>query len=309
MNTATKKETPNDIIFQLVRSINMNSRKDFYHVAERYQKSLSPSGTTYNELYRLLKQRPLEIVNLENLGKDLASLIRPVQFELEEVFLTVELQALIKDLKAEITHKELFKQHNLSIRNKILFYGTTGNGKTTLARYISKCLGLPFVEINGDIIDSKMGSTSSRITQIFNSLNAPCVLFWDEVDSIGNERKGGDSALEQENNRIVNTFLSQFEKLHEDVVFIAATNRFDSLDPAFKRRFEVRMEIKNPSVEEKGEFLKKLMDHYNFTPEHKSIAWIKLHALDTYAEIKEYCVEVARKIVLQKIQNLEPETI
>jgi SpoVK/Ycf46/Vps4 family AAA+-type ATPase len=302
-----EKETPNQIIVQLVRSINMNSKKDFYQVIDRYLKTLTFGGKAYNDVKYFLQQRPMEMIQLDNLGKDLSNLIEPVTYNLGEVFLSDEIGKLVESLKLEHAHKEIFLDHKLNVRNKILFYGPTGNGKTTIARYMAQALNIPFVEVKtGTLIGKNIGETSAQISNIFTKLNAPCVVFWDEIDSVGAKRQDLDngSAASQENIRIVNTFLTYFEKMHQDVVFIGATNRLQALDSAFVRRFDIKMEVKNPSAQEKARFLDQLTSYYNFPPLECIQASADITSLQSYAEIKEYCLGVVRNIVLKKIATL-----
>jgi SpoVK/Ycf46/Vps4 family AAA+-type ATPase len=209
---------------------------------------------------------------------------------------------LLDDLLLEWKNTDVYKYHNLPIRNKILFHGTTGNGKTTIARHVAKLSNLPFVEVNADvIIDSRIGNSGQNISQIFNEIKEPCVLFWDEVDTIGRKRgMANDSAAGMENERMVNSILVNIEKLSNDVIFIGATNRREVLDTAFLRRFDVQFELTAPDELQKDIFLKQLVEYYKL-PE--SYLEIDLTKLNSYSEIKLMLMDLARKYILSNLQT------
>jgi transitional endoplasmic reticulum ATPase len=152
----------------------------------------------------------------------------------------------------------------LPIRNKLLLYGVTGNGKTTIARHIACLANIPFVSVFSEgVLDSKLGHSGQNIAKILTQITQPCVLFWDEIDNIAQKRGGGESSSALENDRIVNSFLVNMDKLSNDVIFIAATNRRNVLDTAFLRRFDVQFELVAPTIEEKERFAKQLIAYYN----------------------------------------------
>lgn len=134
----------------------------------------------------------------------------------------------------------------------ILFYGPPGTGKTLLAKAIAGEAGVPFYERSGtDFIDKYVGVGAQRIKSLFNvaSKNQPCIIFIDEIDSIGGIR-GKDNVREFDN--ILNQLLVEMDGFNSNdgVIVIAATNRLDCLDPGLTRpgRFDRHIAIELPDI-------------------------------------------------------------
>lgn len=308
-NTSTTppaKFTANDAIILMIKSINTDDKNLFYTAAEKYKETLAKSGNYYYRLNNLLKEKPLKLIQLDSLSNDIKKLINTSVITEDNVFLNDTIKTLIDELIIEWKNAEAFRFHNLPVRNKILFHGATGNGKTTIAKHISKLTELPFIEINSDVmIDSHLGNTASNINRIFNQITMPCVLFWDEIDSIGKKRGiANDSAAAHENDRMVNSILVNIDKLSNDVIFIAATNRFDVLDSAFLRRFDVKFELSQPTDTEKLDFTEKMVDYYKLPLEIISEEeQNNLSQLQSYSDIKMALMNHARKYILNNIIN------
>jgi SpoVK/Ycf46/Vps4 family AAA+-type ATPase len=181
-----------------------------------------------------------------------------------------------------------------------LLYGATGNGKTTIARHIAKLYNIPFIEIKSEeVIDSHLGTTSGNIYKIFDGIKEPCVLFWDEVDSVGGKRGGtAKNSAEHENDRMTNSILVNLDRLSPDVMFIAATNRVDVLDSAFIRRFDVKFEIPPPSNEEKEMFFNSIIEHHRIP-----VSMPDLSKVNSMAEIKDLVMQLARTYISNNISN------
>jgi len=295
-----KKLSPNETIALLVHNINLDSKDGFYRTAEQYQKALSPNGDFSWRLKRLLNEKPKHFTQLSELSSDIKKLIVQKDVGDECVYLNSTIQSFINQLLIEWKNAEVFRYHNLGVRNKILLHGPTGNGKTTLARHIARLTELPFIEVNADlIIDSHIGSSGANIHKIFNQIKMPCVLFWDEVDTIGRARgKGNDSAAGMENERMVNSVLVNIEKLNNDVIFIGATNRREVLDTAFLRRFDCQLELGEPSDLEKETFASKLIEWFKLPIDNYNS-----NRFNNFSEIKLDLIDLTRKYVLSEIQT------
>ncbi len=295
------KVKPNDTIIKMLHNINVDKKEDFYNAALEYTKTLADSNEAKWRIIRLVKEKPI-IMTLMELPSDMKKLITYNNEVNDNIFLNQSIESLTNELLTEWNHKESYKYHNLKVRNKILFHGPTGNGKTTIAKHIARLANLPFVEVNSDvIIDSHVGNSGFNIHQIFNKVKEPCVLFWDEVDTIGRRRgKGGDSAASVENERMVNSILVNIEKLSNDVIFIGATNRKEVLDTAFLRRFDLQFELGNPTEIEKIKFGSQMMDYYKLPVEFMPAS---LDNYNNFSEIKSMFMDMARKYVLENLIN------
>ena len=146
--------------------------------------------------------------------------------------------------------------------NSTLLYGESGTGKTTFGRYVAYKMGLPFCYLNfSSLVDSYMGNTSRNISKTFNYVVAnPCVFMLDEIDCISIRRSDSESGgCDGEMARVTITLMQEFDKLTNDIVVIAATNRMDRIDEALLRRFSVKHEVKPLNEEERSELAYKFL--------------------------------------------------
>lgn len=304
-----EKLKPNDAIIILMDCINKEDMGKFYQTAEKYLHSVAYNSPTYHRIKRCIQQRPLQMRTLDQLGNGLKNLLIQGQDITSGVtYLNAETKSLIDGLMVEWTNKDLFSYHNIRVRNRILLHGPTGNGKTTIARHIAVAANLPFVEVKSEqVIDSHLGGTSSNIFKILNEIQEPCILFWDEVDSIGGKRKSSsDSASGHENDRMTNSILTNLDRINPNVIFIAATNRYNFLDEAFLRRFDVKFEVAAPEGIEKMQFAKTMMAHNKIEELESKLP--DLSPMKSYSEVKDAILSMARDFVLSKINSASPNT-
>lgn len=299
MSEEAKKITPTDAIVMMVNAINKDDPGSFYKIAQQFAEGQPSGGGTRYRILNAVRAKPAKLVMLDQLPGTIKNLLIQSKWPDENVFLTEDIKLFIDKLLTEWKNADKFQYHNISVRNKILLYGPTGNGKTTIARHIAKQIELPFVEINSDMVmDSHVGGTSQRIYNLIKEVQQPCVLFWDEIDSIGSRRTGTDSAAGRENDRMVNSILINIEKLGKDVVFIGATNRMEIIDAAFLRRFDVKMHIAQPNEEQKAHFANQLIEYYKLTGR---VSVNDFANLSSYAEIKIHVSDTARDFIIQSL--------
>lgn len=146
--------------------------------------------------------------------------------------------------------------------NSTLLYGESGTGKTTLGRYVAYKMGLPFFYLNfSSLVDSHMGSTSKNISKAFNYvISNPCVFMLDEIDCISIRRSDSGGGSDEEMARVTIALMQEFDRLTNDIVVIAATNRMDRIDEALLRRFSLKHEVKPLEQEEKKELVCKFIN-------------------------------------------------
>lgn len=167
--------------------------------------------------------------------------------------------------------KEIFRMAKVSgklmemqipYKNATLLYGSPGTGKTMFGKYIAYKMGLPFCYLNfSKVVDSYMGVTSRNISQAFTYASTnPCVFMLDEVDTISCNRADGDrSSASKEIDRVTITLMQEFDRLANDVVVIAATNRMDILDEAFVSRCPQKYEMPPFTSEESKNMVHKFL--------------------------------------------------
>lgn len=153
----------------------------------------------------------------------------------------------------EQSRKELLRAHGLEPRHRIMLVGPPGNGKTSAAEALSEALMLPmYVARYEGIVGSFLGETSGRLKKVFDfARSRPCVLFFDEFDTLGKER--GDPHDTGEIKRVVSGLLLQIDDLPSHVVVVTATNHAELLDRAAWRRFELRLYLPPPTPKQISE--------------------------------------------------------
>lgn len=168
-------------------------------------------------------------------------------FRDDRYYKTEETQKIVDDIiKMRSVSAELSSMQ-IPYLNATMLYGESGTGKTTLAKYVAYKLKLPYIYLNfSQIVDSYMGKTSSSLNHIFNFVKStPCVFVLDEIDAIAIRRShSSDTGVDGEMNRITITLMQELDKLPNDVVLIACTNRIDRIDEALLNRFPKKKEIK-----------------------------------------------------------------
>jgi len=156
-----------------------------------------------------------------------------------------------------MNHPDAFKRLGVRSTRGVLLYGPPGTGKTLLAKAVATESESNFIQIDGPELQKEgvVGKETERLRKIFKRAKqvAPCVVFFDEVDSFARRRGGGNGALADSNESMLNTLLTEMDGLSElkGIVVIAATNRPDMLDPALLRpgRFDKVVLVDVPDVE------------------------------------------------------------
>ena len=159
------------------------------------------------------------------------------------------------------------KERELLYKNATLLYGPPGTGKTMFARYIAFKKALPFCYLNfSRIIDSYMGSTAKNIAKAFAYASSnPCIFMLDEVDTISCDRKStSGKGSDGEMSRITVTLMQEFDKIPNDVIVLAATNRYDLLDSAFVSRFSIKQEMKPFTTEENQKMIQMFLSDIGY---------------------------------------------
>lgn len=191
-----------------------------------------------------------------------------IQIEVERPRITFADVGGMDDLKEEIrlkiihplAHPDLYRAYGKRIGGGILMYGPPGCGKTHLARATAGEIKAGFLSIGiSDILDMWIGSSERNLHDVFQQAraNAPCVLFFDEVDALGARRS---DMLRSGGRHIINQFLAEFDGANasnEGVLVLAATNSPWHVDPAFRRpgRFDRILFVPPPDTPAREQIL------------------------------------------------------
>lgn len=144
-----------------------------------------------------------------------------------------------------------------------LLVGPPGTGKTLLAKAVAGEANVPFFSISGsEFVEMFVGMGAAKVRDLFQQANekAPCIVFIDEIDTVGKKRDGGGFSGNDEREQTLNQLLAEMDGFDgkKGVVILAATNRPDSLDPALLRpgRFDRRVPVELPDLKGREEILK-----------------------------------------------------
>jgi transitional endoplasmic reticulum ATPase len=172
-----------------------------------------------------------------------------------------ELQEMVR---YPIEHRHLFERFGMQASRGVLFYGPPGCGKTLMAKAIANECGANFISVKGpELLNMWFGGSEANVRNLFDKARAasPCILFFDEMDSIARARGGGGGGGSSEtSDRVINQILSEIDGMGsgKTLFIIGATNRPDILDPGIMRpgRLDQLIYIPLPDLESRVSIFK-----------------------------------------------------
>lgn len=221
--------------------------------------------------------------NMFGMGKSKARMFPPSA--IKEQFTSVagahEAKEELQDVIDFLRSPEKYRRVGAKIPRGVLLVGEPGNGKTLLARAVAGEANCPFFSISGsDFIEVFVGVGASRVRDLFEQarLNAPCIIFIDEIDAVGRHRGRGIGGGHDEREQTLNQLLTEmdgFQTHKKPVIVIAATNRADVLDKALLRpgRFDRIVDVPFPDQQSREQILRVHAKNVKINPD------IDLHAI------------------------------
>ena len=231
-------------------------------------------------------------------GASLYQEINPSK-RLNQLVLTETTVKTCTEVIEEQMRSELLRSYGIEPRNKILLYGPPGNGKTSLAEAIANALMVPLYMVTYDtLIGAYLGETASNLEKLFEyARTRQCVLFFDEFETLGKER--GDRHETGEIKRVVSSLLMNIDALPSYVVVIAATNHEALLDIAAWRRFQVKIELGKPSIDDIQCWLTSFEKRMRFSFNIQLSNLAKQLLGRSYAEVEEFALSIYRQYILK----------
>lgn len=174
-----------------------------------------------------------------------------------------EAKEILQEIVDFLHNPKKYEEIGAKMPKGALFVGPPGTGKTLLAKAVAGEANVPFFSISGsEFVEMFVGMGAAKVRDLFQQANekAPCIVFIDEIDTVGKKRDGGGFSGNDEREQTLNQLLAEMDGFDgkKGVVILAATNRPDSLDPALLRpgRFDRRVPVELPDLKGREEILK-----------------------------------------------------
>lgn len=250
------------------------------------------------------------VVNLATPSGEAAEILELVStsVKVSDLILEKSLGERIQRILQEQINLSRIKENNLRPRQRLLFTGPPGCGKTITASALATELGLPLFVVRLDSLLSRyLGESLSKLRLVFEAADTTRAIYlFDEFDSIGFTRDSPNEVGEMR--RVLNSFLVFIERMRSNSIVIAATNYGERLDKALFRRFDDLVEFGLPAPEQVRETIKRLLR--NIDKERLSWRRIEQAAKDlSYAEITRACEEAIKDVLIHDLPKVTNEAL
>lgn len=267
-----------------VKKIVWSEKKDAFTFYDKDEKPYSTENPKYEDFKKDMLEKGIEVKEIGGLSNYETPIMVIVQLAMYGVFFVLLFKTSgigaglsdkkEKDAKSDVKFSDVagleevkedlmtvvdflknpdeYKEAGAEIPKGVLLYGPPGTGKTLLAKAVAGEAGVKFKAVSGSDFDEKyVGVGASKMRKLFDDAknNAPCIIFIDEIDSMGGRRHSKQNSYDRQT---LNTLLSEMDGFDGSggVVVIAATNRIEDLDPALTRpgRFDNHFAVNLPAT-------------------------------------------------------------
>lgn len=194
-------------------------------------------------------------------------------YQEDRYYLSEEEKAIFEQIRDMYKVSQTLMEKQIPYLNATLLYGESGVGKTEFSRYVAYKLGMPYLYVNfSRMMDSYLGKSAQNLGHLFDYINQQqCVVMLDELDSLAIKRKYQDGGVSAEIARTTTCLLQLLDSVTSDHIILAATNLQDSIDPAVKRRFTEKHEIRRLSKDDRRSFIIQFLTATDFSYDSQSL--------------------------------------
>jgi SpoVK/Ycf46/Vps4 family AAA+-type ATPase len=209
----------------------------------------------------------------------------------EDLLLEPEIQLELDNVVTELEYRAELAARGLRARNRLLFHGPPGNGKTSVSAAIAHALGVDAYCVSiAELVGMHQGETGQRLGKMFAGIRDGMVVVFDELDAIGSDR---NDSLSTERNSTLNALLQLLDQNRSGVI-CATTNRLEALDPALVRRFDERILFPEPTPEQIASLTARLCDKFK-------IELVDASDCRNFDEVTKRVEREARRIVMREL--------
>lgn len=238
------------------------------------------------------------------------ALVEVKQFDLtwDHIILSEIILDPLNEIVLENRKQDILTAHGLRPKNKLLFCGPPGCGKTQTAKVLSSVLGLPLVYVNlTAVFSSYLGETATNLQKIFTYIqHGEWVILFDEFDAIARDRNTPNEHGEVK--RLVNSLLQLIDTTESSSLFIAATNHENLLDTAVWRRFDEVLLFDRPSNELRIALLTRYLSAIRYPGVDLAHFATQLESA-TGADIERICSDATKAVLLRGDDELSSDDL
>jgi len=273
-----------------------NNQEALTEVTEEMQSELEPDS-------RVAVNNSLSIVKRLDKETDVRARVMQVDHSPDVTYadiggLEAQMQEVRETVEMPLDRPEMFEQVGIDPPSGVLLHGPPGTGKTMLAKAVANQTDATFIKMAGsELVHKFIGEGAKLVRDLFEVAreNEPAVLFIDEIDAIASKRTDSKTSGDAEVQRTMMQLLSEMDGFEErgEVRIIAATNRFDMLDPAILRpgRFDRLIEVPKPDEEGREIIFKIHTRNMNVADDVQFDALAEMASDASGADIKAICTE------------------